>query len=149
MRYASKFYADDTHSSAPLITEFDGLRFIFGFYRLKLTESDFETNSTALPEKIKKHFANVSRQMGYTIMPPEEMINSMGYQALQRKHLVAAEAFFKQNTVNYPQSWNVYDSYGDYFLAKKDKAAAIAQFEKALSLENNAETREKLEALRK
>lgn len=87
--------------------------------------------------------------MGYTIMPPEEMINSMGYQALQRKHLVAAEAFFKQNTVNYPQSWNVYDSYGDYFLAKKDKAAAIAQFEKALSLENNAETREKLEALRK
>jgi predicted alpha/beta superfamily hydrolase len=149
LRYASKFYPDDTHSSAPLITEYDGLRFIFDFNRLKLTEADFEANTAALPDKILKHYANVSKQMGYQVLPPEEMINSMGYQALQQKHLIQAEAFFKLNTANYPQSWNVFDSYGDYFLAKKDKANAIVQFEKSLSISDNEETRKKLEGLRK
>jgi predicted negative regulator of RcsB-dependent stress response len=58
----------------------------------------------------------------------------------------------------YPSKWvtkwhlqigNVYDSYGDYFVAKKDNANAIAQFEKALSVAENADTRKKLEELKK
>ncbi|MCE6988055.1 alpha/beta hydrolase [Dyadobacter sp. CY323] len=147
LRYASKFYPDDTHSSAALITEYDGLRFIFDFNQLKLTGEDFEHNTNALPDKLVKHYANVSKQMGYQILPPEEMVNSMGYEAMQQKHLITAGSFFKMNTINYPKSWNVFDSYGDYFLAKNDKANAIAQFEKSLSLEENPETRKKLDGL--
>ncbi|MBK8951773.1 MAG: hypothetical protein IPM85_05065 [Chitinophagaceae bacterium] len=41
LQYASKYYADDDHSSVPLISEYDGLRFIFSWYRLKLSLSDF------------------------------------------------------------------------------------------------------------
>jgi len=149
LRYKSKFYQEDTHSSAPLITEYDGLRFIFDFHRLNLTDADFRYNNTALPDKILKHYASVSKQMGYQVLPPEEMVNSMGYQAVERKHDVTAGAFFKLNTVNYPTSWNVFDSYGDYFVAKNNRPAAIEQFEKALAVEDHAETREKLERLRK
>ena len=87
--------------------------------------------------------------MGYKVMPPEEMVNSMGYQAMQRKHLVTAGSLFKMNTINYPTSWNVFDSYGDYLVAQKDSAGAITQFEKSLGIEENPETRKKLEALRK
>jgi predicted alpha/beta superfamily hydrolase len=33
LKYASKYYADDDHGSVPLISEYDGLRFIFSWYR--------------------------------------------------------------------------------------------------------------------
>ncbi|WP_439556115.1 alpha/beta hydrolase [Dyadobacter sp.] len=149
LRYKSKFYADDTHSSAPLITEYDGLRFIFDFYQLKFTDSDLDKNTTAFPERIVKHYNNVSKQMGYPVLPPEEMVNSLGYQAMEAKKDVMAEAFFQLNTVNYPGSWNAFDSYGDFFASRKDKAAAIAQYEKSLAIEDHKETWEKLEALKK
>ena len=35
LKYASKYYSDDDHGSVPLITEYDGLRFIFSWYRFK------------------------------------------------------------------------------------------------------------------
>ncbi|TLV02752.1 alpha/beta hydrolase [Dyadobacter luticola] len=149
LRYKSKFYAEDTHSSAPLITEYDGLRFIFDFYNLKFSDSDFEKDGIAFPQKIVKHYNTISRQMGYPVLPPEEMVNSLGYQAMQEKHDVMADAFFKLNAINYPGSWNVYDSYGDFFASRKNKAAAIAQYEKSLAIEDHPETREKLEALKK
>jgi predicted alpha/beta superfamily hydrolase len=149
LRYKSKYYPDDTHSYAPLITEYDALRFIFDYYPLKLTNKDFEDSTTALADKYLKHYASVSKQMGYKVAPPENAMNAMGYQALGAKHFQKAESFFKLNISNYPESGNVYDSYGDYFVAKKDNANAIAQFEKALSVAENADTRKKLEELRK
>jgi predicted alpha/beta superfamily hydrolase len=149
LRYKSKFYPDDSHSSVPLITEYDALRFIFDFYNFKLTDKDFQDSTNMLSDKFMKHYASVSKQLGYKIVPPEAAINSMGYGAMQNKHLAKAESFFKMNVANYPGSWNVYDSYGDYFVAKKDKANAIAQFEKALSLKDNEETKKKLEELKK
>ncbi|CAG5069398.1 hypothetical protein DYBT9623_02134 [Dyadobacter sp. CECT 9623] len=148
LRYKSKFYSDDTHSSAPFITEYDGLRFIFDAFQMKLTEPDLESNSPKLADKIVKHYANVSKQMGYKVLPPEEMVNSMGYEAMQRRHLVTAGSLFKLNTINYPTSWNVFDSYGDYLSAQNDKAGAIAQFEKSLTMEENEDTRKKLDDLR-
>ncbi|WAC11505.1 alpha/beta hydrolase-fold protein [Dyadobacter pollutisoli] len=149
LRYKSKYYPDDTHSSAPLITEYDALRFIFDYYPLKLTDKDFDDSTVALADKYLKHYAFVSNQMGYKVAPPESAINAMGYQALGSKHFKKAESLFKLNVANYPGSGNVYDSYGDYFVAKKDKINAIAQFEKALSVADNADTRKKLEELRK
>jgi tetratricopeptide (TPR) repeat protein len=51
------------------------------------------------------------------------------------------------NVENYPKSWNVYDSYGDYFLALGDKPKAIEYFKKALVLKENTESRRKLNKL--
>ena len=51
------------------------------------------------------------------------------------------------NTLNYPESYNVYDSYGDYFNAIKDTLNAIVNFQKALSIKENQESRKKLDVL--
>ena len=148
LRYQSKYYEHDTHGSVPLITEYDALHFIFNDYNLKLTAKDYTDTTTALVDKYEKHFANVSKQLGYKVSPAEGTINYMGYDALNNKHLRKAERFFRLNIMNYPDSYNVYDSYGDFFMAKKDTTDAITQFKKALSLKENAETRQKLDALR-
>lgn len=147
LRFESKYYAYDDHGSVPLITEYDGLRFIFDYYQLKLSRKEMEDSTTALVDKMEKHYRMVSKRFGYTVKPPENTVNNLGYQALGAGQIGKAERFFKWNVENYPESANVYDSYGDYFVAKGDTANAIVQFKKALAVRESKETRQKLEAL--
>jgi hypothetical protein len=147
LRFDSKYYAYDDHGSVPLITEYDGLRFIFDYYRLKLSRKEMEDSTTALVDKMEKHYRMVSKRFGYAVKPPENTVNNLGYQALGDEQFEKAQRFFKWNVDNYPESANVYDSYGDYFVAKGDTANAIVQFKKALAVRETPDTRQKLEAL--
>lgn len=150
LNFEYKYYDKDSHGSVPFIAEYDALRFIFSFYNLNLTFSDFADTGMGLPTKIEKHYQNVSEKMGYKILPPEAPINQCGYMALGRKNLAQAEYFFKLNIKNYPESANVYDSMGDYYKQVSDKTNAISNYKKALSInKENIETKQKLEELQK
>jgi len=105
-------------------------------------------DSTAqLAAKFEKHYVNISRQFGYEINPPEQLINMLAYECLNNKHFSKAENLFKLNVANYQESFNVFDSYGDYWLTRKDTVNAIKYFEKALTKEENTFSRQKLEEL--
>ncbi len=147
LTYQSKYYADDSHSSVPLITEYDGLRFIFNYYNLKLGEQEFTDTTTALAGKYATHFATVSKRMGYKVAPAESMMNYLGYDALNSKKFKKAESLFKLNVANYPDSYNVFDSYGDFFVAQKDTINAVVNFKKALAIKDTPETKQKLDEL--
>ena len=147
LKYRGTYYPDDTHGSAPLITEYDALRFFFDFFPLKLTNKDFADSTGTIVTKYQNHFAQISQKMGYQIKPYMGEINSMGYDFLGRKIYKTAESFFKLNVENYPESFYVYDSYGDYFIAIGDKANAIIQLKKALALKENEISRKKLNEL--
>lgn len=149
LHYKSKYYKDDTHNSVPLIATYDAVRFFFEFYKLNITMLDFTVNGIAFPTKIEKHFENVSKKMGYKVAPTEQLINSYGYTALGNKKMEQAEYFFKMNVKNYPDSFNVYDSLGDYYVENGDEANAILNFKKALSINEYPETKQKLENLQK
>lgn len=77
----------------------------------------------------------------------ESMVNSLAYFALSIKHFDEAIYLFKLNVVNYPESFNVYDSIGDFYDAKGDKANAIDNYKKVLSIKEVPVTRQKLERL--
>jgi predicted alpha/beta superfamily hydrolase len=147
LKYASKYYADDNHGSVPFASEYDGLRFIFDYYRLNITGKDFADTSAALAIKIENHYEMVSKEMGYKISPPESTVNFLGYAAMNNKDYDKAAAFFKMNIENYQNSSNVYDSYADLLVAEKDTVNAIANYKKALALQDNAFTKQKLNAL--
>ncbi|HEU5165113.1 MAG TPA: alpha/beta hydrolase-fold protein, partial [Chitinophagaceae bacterium] len=147
LRYASKYYGDDDHGSVPLISEYDGLRFIFSWYRFKFTRADFMDAGTEVVQRMKQHYQTVSKEFGYKVSPPEMQVNGMGYNALSQKQYDKAEALFKMNIENYPQSGNVYDSYADLLIAKKDTANAIANFQKAFAMTKSEETKLKLDQL--
>ncbi|HKX86356.1 MAG TPA: alpha/beta hydrolase-fold protein [Flavobacterium sp.] len=149
LRFKHAFYENDDHNSVRLIGEYDALRFIFDFYKLKIYESELDNPDFKLEEVIVSHFRKVSEQMGYSVNPGESLINSLGYKALGNKQFAKAEALFQLNIANYPESANCYDSMGDFYLAKEDKLKAIASFKKALTLKEVSETREKLEKLLK
>lgn len=147
LKYQSKYYNDDSHGSVPLITEYDALHFLFDFYPLKLGPKDFTDTTMGLLDKYENHFSNVSKQIGYKVRPSERLLNGMGYQALAAKQFKKAERLFKYNIDSYPESYNVYDSMGDYYEAVGDKTNAISNFKKALSIKEVADTRKKLDNL--
>jgi predicted alpha/beta superfamily hydrolase len=147
LKYASKYYSDDDHGSVPLIAEYDALRFIFSGYRFKTAPGDFMNPGTALVQKMKKHYQQVSKELGYKVSPPEMSINSLGYYAISQKHYDKAVALFEMNIENYPESGNTYDSYADALLAKKDTAGAITNFEKAWAITKSEHTKQKLDQL--
>ena len=147
LQYKSKFYGDDDHGSVPLISEYDGLRFLFSWYRFKFTWSDFMGPGTEVVQRMKKHYETVTREMGYKFPPPEMMINGLGYNALSQKQYEKAAALFEMNIANYPESGNTYDSYADLLLAKKDSTAAVTNYKKALAITHSEGTKQKLDQL--
>jgi uncharacterized protein len=145
LRWNWKYYGEEDHGSVPLIAEYDALHFIFKDYRLP-TATLFD--STVNAEKVViDHFKIVSEQMGYDVLPPEPLVNSLGYTFLRSGKLPKAMSFFEMNVRNYPNSPNVLDSMGDYYAAKGDKEKAIECYTKALSKNNWSDTRKKLEDL--
>jgi uncharacterized protein len=149
LKYAKKYYENERHNTVPLLSEYDGLRFIFDYYLLDVAENDFADSTSLIASKLKTHYTKISKEMGYENSAPEAFINYFGYDALTKKQYKKAEALFKLNIESYPNSNNVYDSYGDYFLAKKDTTNAIANYKKALQLKNDATITRKINALTK
>jgi CubicO group peptidase (beta-lactamase class C family) len=82
-----------------------------------------------------------------TLMIRETKINDIGYALLRMKRLEDALEVFKENTEDFPQSWNVWDSYAEAYMDKGDKALAIKYYEKSLEL--NPENKNGIDQLKK
>ncbi|HMU09340.1 MAG TPA: alpha/beta hydrolase-fold protein [Ferruginibacter sp.] len=149
LRFQHKYYENDDHSSVRLIGEYDALRFIFDYYKLKIYNSELDNPDFKLDSLLITHYNNVSEQIGYRIKPDESLVNNLGYYTLRQKQFIKTEALFKLNITNHPESANCYDGLGDLYLAKGDKAKAIESFKKTLTLKLIPETKEKLEKLLK
>jgi len=149
LRWDFKYYTGETHSSVPLISELDGLRFIFNFYNYKYTNRIYDSSfSAALAlSSIVDHYKNISEQMGYEVLPPESHINSLGQYFLQKKWYEKAYAFFKLNIDNYPKSAWAFESMGDFYVVTLDKDKAINYFMKSLLLNDNSDAKIKLDKL--
>lgn len=147
LNYKSKYYENESHNSVPLISQYDGLRYVFDYYHLDATEKDFADSSDLIAKKLKNHYKDVSEKMGYQNAAPEALINYLAYEALSKKYYSKAKALFELNVDWYPNSSNVYDSYADYYLTQKDTASAISFYQKALQIKENKDVQRKLDAL--
>jgi hypothetical protein len=149
LRFQHKFYENDDHSSVRLIGEYDALRFIFDYYKLKIYNSELEDPDFKLDSLLVAHYNTVSEQIGYLIKPEESQVNHLAYLMLKQKQFDKGEALFKLNIINYPERANCYDGLGDFYLAKGETLKAIMLFKKTLSLKTIPETKQKLETLLK
>lgn len=147
LNYQSKFYGEDDHGSVPLITEYDALRFIFDFYKLKMEMDDYINPDSDFAAKVEKHYQRLSEEFGKEVKPDEEFINNFGYQFLSMQQFDKAEKFFKLNVRNYPQSFNAYDSLGDFYVAVGNKQKAMENFKKSIALNKDSMSKDKLQKL--
>ncbi len=147
LRFLHKYYENDDHSSVRLIGEYDALRFIFDYYKLKIYNSELDNPNFKLDSLLVTHYNTVSDQISYLVKPDENQVNGLAYYMLRQKQFIKAEALFKLNIANYPETANCYDGLGDLYLAKGDKVKAIESFKKTLTLKLIPETKAKLEKL--
>jgi tetratricopeptide (TPR) repeat protein len=64
----------------------------------------------------------------------ENEMNRLGYELLGANKVDEALGVFKLNVLEYPKSYNVYDSYGEALLKKGMKDSAIVYYKKSLEL---------------
>src|SRR5258705_4859135 len=83
-----------------------------------------------------------------TISLTEQQMNTLGYQLLSLKRLKDAIAVFTQNTIDYPTSFNTWDSLGEGYMESGDKVSAIKYYKKSLELNpDNTNAVQKLKEL--
>ena len=152
LNFKWKYYDDDTHGSVPLIAEYDGLRYFFKWHNFKFNNIVFNANKLTKKELLeipKSHFKNVSRHLGYEVIPPKDLINIIGYTLMEENMPDKASAFFDLNIENYPERANVYASRGDCYIAQNDTLKAIQLYEKAYQLDSNKFYKNRIRNLRK
>jgi CubicO group peptidase (beta-lactamase class C family) len=66
--------------------------------------------------------------------PPEFVMNALGYESLRNGKTDDAIRIFQKNTVEFPESSNVYDSLGEAYAAAGKKELAIENYEKSVKL---------------
>ena len=81
-----------------------------------------------------KGFLALKKQDSTKIYIPEQDVNSLGYNLLQKQDYENAIAVFKLNTVLYPYSDNVYDSLGEAYLHSGDSLQAYNNYKKTLEV---------------
>jgi len=150
LQFAYSYHKDDSHGSVPLIAEYNALRFLFAFNKLSNDDQYkiYDDPKADIVSIYDTHYAEVSKHFGYKVLPSEDEINQMGYYFLRDHQPNKAYTMFALNIKNYPESFNVFDSMGDYYADQENKAKAIEYFQKALKLKENPDTRGKLDKLK-
>ncbi|MEO6978544.1 MAG: alpha/beta hydrolase-fold protein [Mucilaginibacter sp.] len=146
-----KFYNADNHSSSPLITEYDAFRFLFNYYKLPKETDDalFDANAKIdVAAVIEDHYSDVSKRMGYTVLPPETILDAVGHDYLKVNLPGRALAVFTLNAKYYPNNAAVNTAMGDYYTAQKNKTKAAEFYNKSLMIKKDQATRDKLSKLK-
>jgi predicted alpha/beta superfamily hydrolase len=110
-RWATMILEDEDHGSTVLRSHYYGLKMIYEGWRMVRDPATGDFIGTVAD--LKRHYEEVSERLGLTVKPPEQVVNQMGYQALQRQERATALEFFRFNVAGYPDSANVYDSLGE------------------------------------
>lgn len=148
LHWTSKFYPNERHGTVELTSEYDALRYIFDYYQFRTNQfighPELDEDSV-----LAAHYQLISEKLGYTVQPAENTVNELAYSCLAQKKWDVAYKLFKRNTDNHPESSNAFDSLGDYYADRGDKANAIKAYSKPLSLNETLDTRRKLNDMKK
>lgn len=138
LNFGWRYYSDDTHSSVPLVSEYDGIRFLFPWYIPKGINHFFVDESTAsvqdVVDYVTNHYDQVSERFGYRFHPPQDWVNMLGRSMTARDRAEGTLALFNLNLQNFPDSRATHYWLGDYYASQNDKENAILHFSHALEI---------------
>lgn len=101
-----------------------------------------------LPQ-ITKFYHQLSLEYGYTVLPDERVIVTLGYQYVNSPgKLNDAIELLEMNVKSYPASFIVYAILGDAYVKRNEKNKAITMYKKAVELNpKDEDTKRKLKSL--
>src|SRR5262249_3673184 len=119
---------DEDHGSVVMLSHYHGFRKVFDGWQVTA-----ET-AAAGASAVESHYQKLSTKFGYMILPPEPLMNQMGYQAMGAGKMDEAIAVLKSTVERYPNSANVYDSLAEAYEKGGKLDLARPNYEKAVQL---------------
>ncbi len=104
---------------------------------LPLSDNPFEITYNKLGLKYAIALADSLNVINFPQKISEYYLNLFGYKLLSEGNNEDAIAVFKLNVRLYPESFNVYDSLGEAYLANNQKEPALLNYRKSLELNPN------------
>jgi pimeloyl-ACP methyl ester carboxylesterase len=114
---------DEDHGSVVLRSHYEGLRKVYDGWQLPR-----DPNTGAIAggfKEVVEHYRKLSSRLNYEVLPPEPIVNQLGYQQMGARQNEDALAAFKWNVEHYPKSANVYDSLAEFY--ERDGKLDLAQ----------------------
>jgi predicted alpha/beta superfamily hydrolase len=128
------YLEDEDHGSTVLRSHYAGLRKIFDGWRVPDAVAASGLNA------VEEHYKKLSAKFGDAVLPPEALMNQLGYQLFAAGKRDEAISAFKLNVERYPSSANVYDSLAEAYEKTGKLDLARTNYERAVQLgtQNNA-----------
>ncbi len=124
--WAYQRMAGEDHGTTVHGSTFDGLRFINRDW------ADL-TNTSGTLDVFKDRFERVSIRIGTEILPPEVLVNLLGYRLLAEGRADEAIEVFEYSLALYPDSANVHDSLGEALERQGRLPGAMRSYRKAVA----------------
>jgi predicted alpha/beta superfamily hydrolase len=131
-RWDSARFPGDAHGLVPLPTTIYGLRFTFDGFHPPLDPAT--GRYTGSPEELEAHYLALSARLGFDVLPPEGVVNLLGYKLLQDGKTGEALTVLRTNAQRYPGSPNAQDSLGEALEALGRMVEAAGAYERAVEL---------------
>lgn len=119
---------DEDHGSVVMRSHYFGFRKIFDGWQIPANLAAIGLSG------IEDHYKKLSARFNYTVLPPEALINQLGYQLMGNGKNEEALAAFKWNVEHYSSSANVYDSLAEFYEKNGKLELAKPNYEKAVKL---------------
>lgn len=119
---------DEDHGSVVMRSHYFGLRKIFDGWQVPQNLAAGGLNA------VEEHYKKLSAKFKYAILPPEALVNQLGYQLMGEGKMNDAIAVFKSNVERYPGSANVYDSLAEGYEKMGKLDLAKPNYEKAMQV---------------
>lgn len=87
---------------------------------------------------------NAEKKKNPGFQPDENELNDWAYRIMSKGKYKEAQELFKLNASLYPESWNVYDSYGEVLLKNNQKEEAVKMYKKSIELNPQNENGKKV-----
>ncbi len=124
----SMLMEDEDHGTVVLRSHYHGLRKIFEGWQVA---PDVARRGA---DGVEEHYKKLSARFGFTVLPPEALMNNLGYALMGDGKMDEALKVFKSNVERYPNSANVYDSLAECYEKNGKLDLARPNYEKATQL---------------
>lgn len=132
LKWKCQYYKEDSHGSVPLIGSYDGLRFIFDFYK----RPSFKVITDESVTTLANHYENITKELGYAVSPPQDLMLGLAWRCKTlEKEFDRALQFLQLAEQYYPKSPDVLYSLAEYYNDTGDNEKAVMYMEKGKRFE--------------
>lgn len=132
VRWTSRHYAKENHSSTPHLSLYDGLDALYEGWELPSRIDDVDQHYTVA--QVEAHFAEQSRRFGYPMIPALSSMASVGEDFLEAKDYAGALLVFDRNAAAFPHLASVHEDRGKALEGLKRPGDALVAYRRAMQL---------------